>query len=190
MDFPAVAAPDIPDLASQLGRQALAARKGKGLSIRAAAELIRCSPRFLHELERGKATSRMDKVQQALTGLGLRLAVRESSAETSSRPLAQAEARAAQMLREEKLARAHDRIAVLLALGKIPASDVARARSQVRKWADQQICSQWYIDRWSAILAGSKREIASRIVALEKEEAKALFQNTPFGFLVRDFLRA
>ena len=95
-----------------------------------------------------------------------------------------------QTLREEKLARAHDRIAALLALGKIPVADVGRALNQVRKWADQQICSQWYVDRWSAILAGSRREIAARIIALEKEEARALFQNTPFGFLVRDFLRA
>ena len=95
-----------------------------------------------------------------------------------------------QTLREEKLARAHDRIAALLALGRIPAGDVGRARSQVRKWADQQICSRWYVDRWGAILAGSGREIAARIVALEKDEARALFQNTPFGFLVRDFLRA
>ena len=184
------AAPEVPDLATQLGRRALAARKGKRLSLRAAAEMIQCSPRFLHELERGKATSRMDKVQQALTGLGLRLAVRESSSE-APRPLAaQAEARAMQTLREEKLARAHDRIAALLALGKIPVADVGRALNQVRKWADQQICSQWYVDRWSAILAGSRREIAARIIALEKEEARALFQNTPFGFLVRDFLRA
>ena len=107
-----------------------------------------------------------------------------------SKPLTQAEARATKALHEEKLARAHERIAALLALGKIQASDVGRARSQVRKWADQQICSQWYVDRWSAILAGSRRQIASRIVELEKEDARALFQNTPFGFLVRDFLRA
>lgn len=180
-----------PDLASQLGRQALAARKSKGLSIRAAAELLQCSPRFLHELERGKATSRMDKVQQALSGLGLHLAVRESvGAQTQPRAIAQLEARAAQALREEKLARAHDRIAANLALGKVSARDVERARAQVRKWAEQQICSQWYADQWGAILAGPRREIAGRMLALEAEDARALFQNTPFGFLVRDFLRA
>ena len=133
----------------------------------------------------------MDKVQQALSGLGLRLAVRESAGdEAQPRASAQMEARAKQSLREEKLARAHDRIAALLALGKVPARDVERARSQVRKWQEQRICSQWYVDRWSAILAGPRREIAARMLVLEKEDARALFQNTPFGFLVRDFLRA
>lgn len=181
----------ISDLASRLGQQALAARKSKGLSIRGAAELLQCSPRFLHELERGKATSRMDKVQQALSGLGLRLEVRESAGgEAEPRASAQMQARAMQTLREEKLARAHDRIAALLALGKIAARDVERARSQVRKWAEQQICSQWYVDRWSVILAGPRREIAARMLALETQDARALFQNTPFGFLVRDFMRA
>ena len=58
------------------------------------------------------------------------------------------------------------------------------------KWADQQICSQWYIDRWSGILAGEGRQIAQKIIALDKTDAKALFQNTPFGVLVRSFLRA
>ena len=64
-----------PGFSAQLGEQARAARKAQRLSIRAAAEQLNCSPRFVHELEWGKPTARMDKVLQALEGLGLQLSV-------------------------------------------------------------------------------------------------------------------
>lgn len=177
----------------RLGRQARAARKAKGLSIRAAAEQLKCSPRFMLQLEQGKPTARMDKVLQTLEGLGLQLgvhALQENGSAVAAPSNAQAEARARQNLHEERLARAHDRIAARLALRQVSPAEIEKARNQVRKWADQKICSQWYVDRWTALLAGPAREIASRILQLEKEEAKALFQNTPFGFLVREYLRA
>ena len=43
--------------------------------MRVAAQRLGLSVRFLSELERGKATARMDKVQRALAGLGLMLEV-------------------------------------------------------------------------------------------------------------------
>jgi HTH-type transcriptional regulator/antitoxin HipB len=180
-------------LSRELGRQARSARKARGFSIRSAAQHLRCSPRFVHQLEQGKPTARMDKVQQALSGLGLQLNVQPVPAEGMEAQSAQAarvEARGKQDLYEEKLASAHYRIAALLALGEISPGDINRARTQVRKWADEQICSSWYINRWSKILAGSGRQVASAMVALGKDDAKALFQNTPFGFLARQFLRA
>lgn len=145
------------------------------------------------QLEQGKPTARMDKVLQTLEGLGLQLgvhALQESGSGLVASPNAQAEARFRQNLYEERLARAHDRIAARLALRQVRPAEIAKARNQVRKWGDRQICSQWYVDRWTALLAGSVREIASRILQLENEDAKALFQNTPFGFLVREYLRA
>ena len=144
------------------------------------------------QLEQGKPTARMDKVLQTLEGLGLRLGVhtRNDNDPGFLAPLnAQVEARARQHLHEERLARAHDRIAARLALRQVSPAEIDKARSQVRKWADQKICSQWYVDRWTALLAGTAREIASGILRLEKDDAKALFQNTPFGFLVREYLR-
>lgn len=177
------------ELSSNLGRQVRAARKAKGLSIRSAAALLRCSPRFVHQLELGKPTARMDKVQQALNGLGLRLSV-QSGAEVQPGASARVEARAKQDAYEARLARAHDRIAASLALGQVSGRDIERARKQVDKWAEQRICSGWYVEQWRRILEGTGREIAARLLALEKEEAKALFQNTPFGFLVREYLRA
>jgi transcriptional regulator with XRE-family HTH domain len=178
---------------AQLGEHARAARKAQRLSIRAAAEQLQCSPRFVHELERGKPTARMDKVLQALSGLGLQLSVSarpaDHDARVRARSIAQVEARSRQDLYEEKLARAHERIAAMLALDAIDPGTLEQARGQVRKWADQQICSQWYVDRWSGILAGTGAQIARKILALDKQDAKALFQNTPFGFLVLTILR-
>ena len=196
MNSAAEPAPELPAEANarislQLGAQARAARKAKGLSIRVAAGDFGCSPRFLQELEQGKPTARMDKVLQVLSRLGLQLSVGEAgAAPPNPGVLARAEARARQALYEEKLARAHDLIAARLALGAIPRADIEAARAQVRKWADRQICSQWYVDRWSRLLSGSGREIASKMIALEKADARALYQNTPFGFLVRAQLRA
>jgi predicted nucleotidyltransferase len=60
---------------SQIGAEVRAARKGRGWSTRAAAERLGLSVRFLNELERGKATARLDKVLHALKGLGLDLCV-------------------------------------------------------------------------------------------------------------------
>ncbi len=181
-------------LPSELGRHVRAARKLKGLSIRAVAEKLGCSPRFVHELEHGKPTARMDKVIQALAGLGMELEVRGIRGESdpqASRPrsIEQVQARAQQGLYEERLAGAHARLAALLALDLVDHGDLERARGQVRKWAEARICSQWYVDQWTSLLTGSGPQIASNILALGGDDARALFQNTPFGFLVRDYLR-
>lgn len=61
--------------AAQFGAQVRKARKARGWSIRATAAKLGLSVRFLNELERGKATVRLDKVMQALDGLGLELTV-------------------------------------------------------------------------------------------------------------------
>lgn len=60
---------------TQIGTRVRAARRERGWSTRAAAVRLGLSLRFLNELERGKATARLDKVLQALAGLGLDLEV-------------------------------------------------------------------------------------------------------------------
>ncbi len=59
----------------RIGAAVRAARKARGWSTRAAAGRLGLSVRFLNELERGKATARLDKVVQALEGFGLEIAV-------------------------------------------------------------------------------------------------------------------
>ncbi|MEK6243638.1 MAG: nucleotidyltransferase domain-containing protein [Pseudomonadota bacterium] len=58
-----------------IGVKVRAARMLRGWSMRTAAQRLGLSVRFLNELERGKATARLDKVVQALQGLGLDIAV-------------------------------------------------------------------------------------------------------------------
>ena len=179
-------------LSRKIGLQARAAREAKGLSIRAAAQQFQCSPRFVLQFEQGKPTARMDKVLQTLSGLGLQLSVHANGlddASESREKTARIEARAKQGLYEQKLARAHERVAAMLAPDAVDPGAIKRARGQVRKWADNKICSQWYVDQWTGILAGSGRQIALKILKLEESAAKALFQNTPFGFLVREQMR-
>ncbi len=55
---------------------------------------------------------------------------------------------------------------------------------------DQKLCSQWYIDQWNGILEGSGQQVAAKLARLAGADAQALFQNTPFGFLVREEMRA
>ncbi len=62
---------------SQIGDRVRAVRKERGWSLRVAAERLGLSVRFLAELERGKATAQLDKVMQALHGLGLDIKVVE-----------------------------------------------------------------------------------------------------------------
>ena len=64
-----------------------------------------------------------------------------------------------------------------------------QAAGAVAKWIRGRICSPRYSSRWAKILAGSPGTVASRLRALEKSERSALFQNTPFGFLLRDRVR-
>lgn len=175
----------------RLAERLRAARQAQGLSIRQAAQRVGCSPRFVHQLEQGKATARMDKVMQALSGLGLAIAVGpERGVLPEPEWKARLEARAKQRLHEVRLARAHERIAAKLALGELGPEALARARAQVGKWQEQRICSDWYIGRWTEILRGPAARIASRLLELDPAEANALFQNTPFGFLVRPEMRA
>lgn len=134
----------------------------------------------------------MDKVLQLLLGLGLQVTVHGNGAGALAEPhwKERIEARAKQRLHEERLGRAHERIAAKLALGELEPGAIGRARAQVRKWHEHRICSRWYVDRWSEILDGPDARIASKLLGLDRAEAKALFQNTPFGFLVREQLRA
>jgi HTH-type transcriptional regulator / antitoxin HipB len=63
----------VPSPISTLAARIRARRKELGLTQRALSDLAGCSPRFLRQLERGKATVRLDKLQSVLGALGLEL---------------------------------------------------------------------------------------------------------------------
>ncbi|MFI5047488.1 MAG: type II toxin-antitoxin system Y4mF family antitoxin [Acidimicrobiia bacterium] len=60
---------------SQLASAVIARRRELGLTQLELADLAGTSERFVHALERGKATARLDKVLDVLRVLGLGLAV-------------------------------------------------------------------------------------------------------------------
>jgi y4mF family transcriptional regulator len=64
------------DRASQLAGAVRSRREQLGLRQAELAELAGCSTRFVHMMESGKATLRLDKVLDVLRVLGLALAVR------------------------------------------------------------------------------------------------------------------
>ena len=99
------------------------------------------------------------------------------------------EARARQRAREDVLTSEHERIAMALADSEIGETELARARDQVAKWIRDRTCSSWYANRWSEILSGSPGDVAVRLRGLAGDERKALFQNTPFGFLLSERVR-
>ncbi len=73
MDEPAPPPPH--DRAATLGGAVRARRRRLGLRQEELADLAGCSERFVHTLETGKQTVRLDKVLDVLAVLGLDLAV-------------------------------------------------------------------------------------------------------------------
>ena len=56
-----------------------------------------------------------------------------------------------------------------------------KARARVDRWERERLCSEHYITRWHALLAGPVRRTA--LALLEQDEwTDALLQNTPWGF--------
>lgn len=59
------------------------------------------------------------------------------------------------------------------------------ARKMVDLWEHNAVCGPFYIDSWKRILTGSAQEVGRAIASIDAEWADALFQNTPFGPLLR-----
>jgi len=55
------------------------------------------------------------------------------------------------------------------------------ARNEVRRWADQNLCSQDYIDRWSEWLSLPEVELVERMCSDANGWGGAMRQNSPFA---------
>ncbi|KQT07569.1 hypothetical protein [Ramlibacter sp. Leaf400] len=55
------------------------------------------------------------------------------------------------------------------------------ARREVRRWAEQGLCSQDYIDRWSEWLSLPVGELVERMCSDAQGWGRAMRQNSPFG---------
>ena len=58
---------------------------------------------------------------------------------------------------------------------------MTRARAAVDRWERESLCSQHYVSRWRAMLAGPVEGVAKALLE-PGEWADALFQNTPWAF--------
>ena len=135
----------VAENAARIGSEVCAARRSRGWSTRVAAQRLRLSVRFLHELEHGKVTARLDKVMRALAGLGLEIAVLPK--------------RAAR-LREEVLARkpllraiaARHGVAALSLFG-------SAARGEAKAGSDLDFLAELEEDRSQVDLVGVKQDL-------------------------------
>lgn len=91
-------------------------------------------------------------------------------------------ARAKQALVERDRLIRHHRIA--LELLTLPVADSRRrvhdAKAQVRRWRDERLCSQDYIERWERILSLPLRQLARALTDDHEGWGTALRQNSPW----------
>ena len=87
---------------------------------------------------------------------------------------------------EERRLMAHQRVAIdLLSRPEQKSRLVAAARSEVQRWARQNLCSQDYIDRWTEWLALPVADLVERMCSDADGWGRAMRQNSPFAVSFR-----
>lgn len=159
------------------------ARRARGLTQAALAGLSGAGRVTIARLEAGAAQDfRLGTLQRICDALGLELAALPRGAQEAQETL---------LARERERARrldARQRHAALAArLLGMPAPEAAvmvrRARAAVRRWEREQLCSEHYISRWRAMLAGPVRRVAGALLE-QNDWTDALFQNSPWSVML------
>ena len=92
------------------------------------------------------------------------------------------QARERQKQVEQNRLMAHQQIAIeLLIDGSRRQQLLKAARREVRRWSEQGLCSQDYIDRWSEWLALPAAALAKEMCSDADGWGTAMRQNSPFG---------
>ena len=132
-------------------------------------------------LETGSAQDfRLGTLSRLCEALGLELAALPRGGQVAQETLL---ARERERTRRLDLRRRHCALAAQL-LAASPAEATAmlrRARACVDRWERGRLCSEHYITRWRALLAGPVRRAGLALLAHD-EWTDALLQNTPWGF--------
>ena len=169
------------EYARSLGLRLRAARKARGFSQSALAASSGASRVTIARLEAGAAQDfRLGTLARICNALGMELAaVARGSQDVQERLLAREHERA----RRLDARRRHAALAArLLAMPVRQAgAEIRRARASVTRWERERLCSEHYISRWRAMLAGSPRRVA--VALLKRDEwTDALLQNSPWSF--------
>lgn len=168
-------------ITNPLHAQLRAHRRSSGLTQAALAAKSGAGRVTIARLEAGSAQDfRVGTLSRLCDALGLELA---------AVPRGGLPAQETMLARERERARRLDarrRHAVLAArLLSAPAAEaddlVRRARAGVKRWERDQLCSEHYISRWRALLAGPVRRVAQSLLAYDAW-TDALFQNSPWSF--------
>jgi PHD/YefM family antitoxin component YafN of YafNO toxin-antitoxin module len=87
---------------------------------------------------------------------------------------------------EEKRLLAHHQIALdLLSDESRKTQLIEAAKSEVRRWSEQHLCSQDYIDRWNEWLSLPEAALARQMCSDANGWGKAMRQNSPFSVGLR-----
>ncbi len=160
-----------------------AARRARGLTQAALAGLSGAGQVTIARIEAGAAQDfRLGTLQRVCGALGMELA---------ALPRGAREAQETFLVRERERARRLDarrRHAALAArLLAMPASEAAamvrRARAAVDRWERGRLCSEHYISRWRARLAGPVRRVAAALLDHD-DWTDALLQNSPWSAML------
>lgn len=164
-------------LAEQYGKIIREKRSLAGLKQEELAARAKVSRAVVSELERGKRKAvQTDTVERLFAVLGVQPQVLQQPDRDSPRKLA----RLQQELKLGEQRERHLRLAFALSEDEQAAAQkVAKARERVELWRQKKSCSQFYIDRWSQLLALPPRQLAREMHHLGDWEA-ALFQNSPW----------
>jgi len=158
-----------------------AARRAGGLSQAALAERSGASRVTIARLEAGSAQdARLGTLERLCAALDLELAaVPRGAAGASETRIARERARA------QRLDARRRHAALAARLLAMPAAEAValtrRARASVERWERERLCSEHYISRWRARLAGPVRRVAAALLH-DDEWSDALLQNTPWSF--------
>jgi len=166
-------------LAIQCGKLIKDERVRKGLKQEQLAKKAHVSRGVLSRLEQGKPTAvQSDMIDRLLGALEVNAQVLDQSGRDGPRKLARLE----QELRLRQQRERHLRLALELDLDEpAAAAKVAKARERVELWRSNKSCSQFYIERWSQLLALPPRKLAKEMSSLGEWE-DALFQNSPWSW--------
>jgi len=132
-------------------------------------------------LEAGSAQDfRLGTVSRLCNALDLELAALPRGGQSAQEKVL---ARERGRMRSLDLRRRHAALAARLLAA--PAAEAAamlrRARARVDRWERERLCSEHYISRWRAMLAGPARRSALALLD-HNEWTEALLQNTPWSF--------
>jgi transcriptional regulator with XRE-family HTH domain len=164
-------------LAHQVGLLIKKQRISAHLTQKDLAQRAAVSRTTLSRLESGKAPNvQADVLDRLMASLQIQPRVESSNSPSHARLQARQEQNSRMQLRRERHLRLM--LALLSEPNEAPAK-IERARAMVDLWLHNRTCSEYFIERWQALLALPTPQLVQGMLNLGEWE-EALFQNSPW----------